>query len=102
MARDWSPRACATPAVQPPEMGQQCRRDDLAEGVGRAAQRRAGLRDVVLQEPRFGEQHPDGQLVLPCERCRAQRLREKLCRVGGVAPFERGLGARRRWVVRRH
>lgn len=73
-------------------MGEKCRRDGLANGVGLTPKRRASLCDVVLQEPRFGEQHPDGQLVLSCERCEAERLRKKLCRVGGVAPFERGLG----------
>ena len=54
----------------------------------------AGLREVVLQEPRLGENHAQRELVLARERRRAQRLLEGLRGLGAATPLERGLCTR--------
>ena len=81
-------------SVEPPEMRQRDRRDALANGVRGAAQRGAGLGQIVLQKPGFGEDDAHRQFVVPREGRRAQRLLQELNRLGAAATLERGLRSR--------
>ena len=81
-------------AVQPPERRQPAGGNRVAEGVGRPAERRRRLIEVVLQQPRLGERRADGELVFARQRRRAQRGRQQLRGFGAAAAFERGAGAR--------
>ena len=59
------------PSMESPEVGQRRRRDRrFTERVGGPAQAGAGLGQVVLQQPRLGQQHTKGQLVLAGEGAR--------------------------------
>ncbi len=79
--------------MQPPEMREQRRRDLFAERVGGAAERGAGLCDVVLEEPRFGQDRPECELVGSCQRGRSQGLPERLRRLDRLSALERRLRA---------
>ena len=68
------------------------RRDGVAEGVGRAAERAGGLIEVVLEQRGLGEHRPHRQLFVARQR-RAQRGREHLRRFGAAAALERRAGA---------
>ena len=83
-------------AVEAPERRELRRRDPLAQHVGRAAEHRGGLRDVVAQQPRFGHRAADGQFVLAPKPRRVQRVRERVERLGASSALERGRGARHR------
>ena len=81
------------PSVQAPQGGESPRRDGVAEGIGRASQRRRCLIEIVLEQRRFGEHRAERELVLPRQRRRSQRGREHLRSCGTAAAFERGAGA---------
>ena len=53
-------------AVQPPERREARVGERLAHRVGRAAERRSGLGQVVLQQPRGCERRTHGDLVVAC------------------------------------
>src|SRR5690606_22164227 len=78
--------------VQTPQIRERGAGDVLvAERVRGAAERGAGLGQVVLEEPGFGEQHAQREFVLAAQAGRSQRRLENLRRLGAVAPFERRL-----------
>ena len=74
------------PAVQPPQRRQPARRDGVAEGVGRAAERGRRLVEVVLQQPRLGERGADGELVVARQAARAERRRRAAARLRARGP----------------
>ena len=82
------------PSMKTPQMRQRGRRDRFADAVRGTAKRRAGLREVVLQEPRLGENDAQREFVLARKRRGSQRLLEGLRGLGAAAPLERGLCAR--------
>ena len=87
-------------AVQPPERRQAAGWERLAERVGRPAERRAGLIEIVLQQPRLGQHRSHGELVVARQRRRAQRGCEHLRGVRPAAAIERGAGAREQRLQR--
>ena len=76
------------PAMQPPQRREERIADRFAERVGRAAERRRGLGEVVLKEPCFGERRTQGDFVLARQGARTQHGREELDRVGAAPAFE--------------
>ena len=88
MARDCSPRA---------NVMRPCRRQSvescaslivLAKRVGRAAERRGGLVEIVLQQPRFGERGANRELVFAGQRT-AKQWREQLGGLSSAAALQR-------------
>ena len=75
-------------AMQPPEIRENGRSDGFAQRVGRASERRAGLRQIVLQEPRFGQHGAKGELVGPRQRSGAQGLLQDLGGLGAAPALE--------------
>ena len=87
--------------MEPPEVRQGGRWNRrLAEGVGRTSQAGTGLRQVVLQQPRLGQKHPKGQLVLPGESARSQGRLQQLRRVCTPSPLEGGMRPRQNLLTR--
>ena len=72
IARDCSPRANAMRPCSRHERRELRVGDLLAQRVGRAAEGGGGLREVVLQQPGFGQRGPDAQLVVATERAGSQ------------------------------
>src|SRR5262245_23894423 len=58
--------------VQPPGVRKTRVRDRFSQGVGRPAQDRRRLRQVVLKEPCFGKGGPDIQLIVATQGPAAQ------------------------------
>ena len=75
-------------AVQPPEIRQNGRRDDFAQRVRRASERRARLRQIVLQEPCFRQDGTKRELVGPRQRGRAEGLLKDLGSLGAAPALE--------------
>ena len=65
-------------AVQPPQRGQQRRRQRIADLIGRTAEHRGGAVRLALHQPRFGQRGADDQLVLPLDPARLQQRLEQL------------------------
>ncbi len=87
--------ACIRDApVQPPQRGELRVADRFAQGVRWAAERRGGLRQVVLEQPCFGKPRANGKLVLARERSRTEHRREQLSCFRATSPFERSLRPR--------
>ena len=80
--------------MEAPEVRERGRRDRFADGVWGAAERGAGLREVVLQEPRLSQHDTQREFVFARERRGSQRLLEGLRGLGAAAALERGLCAR--------
>ena len=74
--------------MQPPEIRENARRDGLAQRIGRAPERRAGLGQIILQEPRFGQNGAKGELVGPRLRSGAQGLLKDLGSLGAAPALE--------------
>ena len=55
-------------AMEPPQRREAHRFDALAQDIGRPAKRCAGLLEVILQEPRFGERGANRELVVAAQR----------------------------------
>ena len=68
------------PPVQPPQRREAARRHGFAEGVGRPAERRRGLLEIVLQQPGLGQHRPQSQLVVARQRGRSKDRRERFAR----------------------
>jgi hypothetical protein len=84
--------ACVGDAtMKPPQPGEQRVAERFAERIGGAPERRRGLREVVLKEPRFGEGRTNGDFVLARQGAGTQHRREELHRIGAAPAFERRL-----------
>jgi hypothetical protein len=59
-------------SVQAPQRGETRGRNVLAKRIRCSAERRSGLRQVILEQPRLGETGADRKLVLARERAGAQ------------------------------
>ena len=80
--------------MQAPQRREPSGRDGFAEGVRRPAEDDRSLIEVILEQPRFGEQRAEREFVLARQGRGAQRRTEQLRRVGTATPLERRLGAR--------
>ena len=80
-------------AVEAPERGEPPVRDRVAESVGRAAEHRRGLLEIVLEEARLGERAAERELVLAAQGRRAEGRCQQLGGFGTHAAFERGFRA---------
>ncbi len=83
-------------AVQPPQCREQRGRKIVARRVGRPAERRGRLRDVVGHQPGLGERASQADFVFVLDAGRLQRLREDADRVGMAAALEGRSRARQR------
>ena len=82
------------PPVQPPERREAARRHGFAEGIGRPAERRRGLLQIVLQQPGLRQHRPQSQLFVARQRGRSKDRGHDLRGLGATAAIERGAGTR--------
>jgi hypothetical protein len=77
------------PSVEAPECREASGGNRVAECVGRSAEGRRGLIEVVLQQPGFSKRRSDGELVFAWQPGRAESRCKQLCRFRTSAAFER-------------
>src|SRR5207237_10038116 len=90
----WLARRMREGAVRPPQHGKLCIAERFAKRIRRAAERRGGLRQVVLEQPCLGERRADGNLVPARECARTEYGRERLSCFRTSSPLQRSLRSR--------
>ena len=87
--------------MQPPERREAARRHGFAEGIGRPAERRRGLLQIVLQQPGLRQHRPQGQFFVAGQRGRSKDRGHDLRGLGATATIERGAGTRQHGLRQR-